>query len=72
MDIGNCSEILRRSNSSYNLDMELCAGRINRRRVKRVAVLAVDPASGVATDFDKSGAGGKGAQGEEVFIGGQV
>ena len=25
-DIGNCSEILKRTNSTYNLDMELCAG----------------------------------------------
>ncbi len=37
-DIGNCSEILKRSNSSYNLDMELCAGSVNTRKIRTVKV----------------------------------
>ncbi len=37
-DSSNCSVILRRSNSSYNLDTELCAGRVNRRAIKAIDV----------------------------------
>ncbi len=62
-DIGNCSEILKRSNSSYNLDMELCAGRINKRVIRRYRVA---PEGGGNVNKLKSP-----EEGIDHFIGGQ-
>jgi hypothetical protein len=64
-DVGNCSRILRQTNSSYNLDMELCAGRVNKRLVRRVAA-AVD-SNGHVKAFNE----GSGEEREEMFIGGK-
>ncbi len=36
LDTENCSQILKRTNSSYNLAMELCAGRVNWRYATKI------------------------------------
>jgi len=64
-DVGNCSDILKRTNSSYNLEMELCAGRVNERLVRRVAAKVSN--NGQIDGFDE----GEGEERRESFIGGQ-
>jgi len=64
-DVGNCSRILRQTNSSYNLEMELCAGRVNKRLVRRVA--ANVGSNGKVKGFSE----GDGEERDEMFIGGK-
>ncbi len=68
-DMSTCNDILKRSNSSYNLDMELCAGRLNTRRVRRVRLSA---ATGQGPSAAVAGASPVSEEAPmEHFIGGQ-
>ena len=66
LDAGNCSEILKKSNSSYSVDLELCAGKLNRKY--KTKVLAVQGDGGTPEFVQVSAFN---ADEADTFIGGQ-